>query len=462
MLNNANQANPFRTPDPSPTGSRSNRYSGGGWDSPDARTQSFTSIRSSGFPTAAEERESFTTARSSFVQLQAEGEALLGGNPDRARPDTSSTSSGSDPYTHQNEAGLSGVLTPGTSVTDAPFRTRKKRWLGSVRKALARSTTASPEGRTRSLTTTTQQPAQYTDNPQLGNIAQAAHRSRQSFPSTSPRRSVSDAGLLSGKRGKQDWLDDELDPNDPNKKWRRTSGDNWGAPEDVALAEKERLKRQWRERSTALINLVGDGGEQLGLELPSTVSAPGRDLRNLDRTVTAEDEDWDVEAAVERRVVQVMFTVPKSRLRVVNADVDRSSILSLPQEKESSNEDSAENDIDSPLAPSGISQTGETGAGASPVANNGKLNNSPRSSPSPSRVKDLVGRFEQASSAASSPAPSGHTPSGSPAPSIRSMKIRQRQSERSLRNNRGREPLAAGGVRMRLPSEDITEFLGGS
>ena len=30
--------------------------------------------------------------------------------------------------------------------------------------------------------------------------------------------------------------------------------------------------------------------------------------------------DWDVEAAVERRVVQVMFTVPKEKLRVVNAD----------------------------------------------------------------------------------------------------------------------------------------------
>lgn len=30
------------------------------------------------------------------------------------------------------------------------------------------------------------------------------------------------------------------------------------------------------------------------------------------------DEEWDVESAVERRVVQVMFTVPKEKLRVVN------------------------------------------------------------------------------------------------------------------------------------------------
>jgi hypothetical protein len=32
------------------------------------------------------------------------------------------------------------------------------------------------------------------------------------------------------------------------------------------------------------------------------------------------EEDWDVETAVQQRVVQVMFTVPKERLRVVNAD----------------------------------------------------------------------------------------------------------------------------------------------
>lgn len=38
------------------------------------------------------------------------------------------------------------------------------------------------------------------------------------------------------------------------------------------------------------------------------------------------EEEWDVEAAVERRVVQVMFTVPKEKLRVVNGEVDRLSV----------------------------------------------------------------------------------------------------------------------------------------
>lgn len=36
-----------------------------------------------------------------------------------------------------------------------------------------------------------------------------------------------------------------------------------------------------------------------------------------------EDDEWDVERAVEQRLVQIMFTVPKERLRVVNAEVER-------------------------------------------------------------------------------------------------------------------------------------------
>ncbi|KAK1752138.1 hypothetical protein QBC47DRAFT_306091 [Echria macrotheca] len=35
------------------------------------------------------------------------------------------------------------------------------------------------------------------------------------------------------------------------------------------------------------------------------------------------DEEWDVERAVEQRLVQVMFTVPKERLRVVNAEIEK-------------------------------------------------------------------------------------------------------------------------------------------
>ncbi|KAK3984071.1 hypothetical protein QBC44DRAFT_253711 [Cladorrhinum sp. PSN332] len=40
-----------------------------------------------------------------------------------------------------------------------------------------------------------------------------------------------------------------------------------------------------------------------------------------------DDDDWDVERAVEQRLVQIMFTVPKERLRVVNAEVECASVF---------------------------------------------------------------------------------------------------------------------------------------
>jgi len=48
-----------------------------------------------------------------------------------------------------------------------------------------------------------------------------------------------------------------------------------------------------------------------------------------------DDDEWDIERAVENRVVQVMFTVPKEKLRVVNHDVndDRSEVGSLRSKK---------------------------------------------------------------------------------------------------------------------------------
>ncbi|EXJ77684.1 hypothetical protein A1O3_09913 [Capronia epimyces CBS 606.96] len=47
---------------------------------------------------------------------------------------------------------------------------------------------------------------------------------------------------------------------------------------------------------------------------------PGVTLDDHDGEFEDEDDDWDVETAVQKRVVQVMFTVPKEKLRVVNAD----------------------------------------------------------------------------------------------------------------------------------------------
>ncbi len=44
--------------------------------------------------------------------------------------------------------------------------------------------------------------------------------------------------------------------------------------------------------------------------------------KRRDNDLDGSDEEWDVESAVEKRVVQVMFTVPKEKLRVVNRGPD--------------------------------------------------------------------------------------------------------------------------------------------
>jgi hypothetical protein len=377
ILNNAANTNPFKTPTDSPTHERSSHTSEDGPQSPtDPRTQSLTSIRSIGYA----EVDSFRTAQSSFAHLQAEGEALLGGNPERPRPGTASSSSNTYRDTDHSSS-RAATATPATSFAPDPAnisrpvtRERRRSWLGSVRRVLIRSTSGAE--RTRSLTTTMPYQEPYTDNP-ISPVSPTNAENRKSMPaSTSPRRAASDASFWKSKRGAQDWADDEQDP-----RWKRSAGDDWGAPEDVALAERERVRQEWRSRGNLLVNL----GAVNDTDAPQTpihshqLGIPATDERP---STPVSEADWDVEAAVERRVVQVMFTVPKSKLRVVNADVDGSSLMS--------------------------DDVGEASVG------------------SPSRVKNLAGRFEKLSSSPrASPIPS-------PAGSIKSVKVRGKGSKASL------------------------------
>ena len=412
ILHHAANANPFKTPDASPTTDGGNRGSNM-WQAPsaDPRTRSFTSIRSTG-----READLFTTARSSFMVLQAEGEVLLGGNPERTRPNTSSTSNGSNSQSNQTESSESrqGNTTAATSTTEGLTRRRRMSFLGSVRRALARTTSSAD--RTRSLTAATMDFEAYKDDPEPEHVNEysTSENRKSMLASVPPRRSASDASFWRSKRGKQDWLEEEMDPNDPRAKWKRRSGDDWGTPEDLVLAEKERLRREWRERGNLLINLTEDDR----LPTPTTPITPGQlgvpgfpTNNEMDRPRTPADElEWDVEAAVERRVVQVMFTVPRSKLRVVNADVDDTSLLSSPKEN-----NSKENIAESVNA-----------RGASPPG-----------SSTPSRVRDLAGKFEQLSNSDLRGSPR-MSPRPSPAPSIKSMKLRARGSAASLATQRTR------------------------
>ena len=206
--------------------------------------------------------ESFKTARTSFVQLQAEGEALLGGRRD-------------DPYgraaaatTRSNTTPVSPTYYPDLVPAALHSRKRPQGLMGSIRRAIGAISTG--DSRSFSLTTATTSSAQM----------QYPDRSASSSPNKSrpivPRRAASDGGhLLRQKRGRKDWQvpagtwepyhDTDPDPGD------------WGPePADARAAE----------------------------------------------------EDWDVENAATQRDVQVMFTVPKTRLRVVNDDMDRASLRS--------------------------------------------------------------------------------------------------------------------------------------
>jgi len=412
MLNNVAPGNPFNTPSGSPTQDKPYRETETGRISPvDPRTRSLTSNRSIG----TGETDVFYPARSSFPHLQAEGEALLGGNPELPRPRPSSSQSNSN---HDIDTSHSRIATvpPATlyaldlSAASRPVtRERRRSWLGSVRRVLTRS--ASGAERTRSLTIAASQHEPYKDTPVFP-VEKRETGTRMSLPAadTSPRRAASDASFWRNRRGKQDWLEDEQDPT-----WRRNAGDDWGAPEDVAMAKRERQRQEWRERGTRLVNI--DNGDQ---RLPTPRTPIGPDHLGVeapeDRPCTpASEADWDVEAAVERRVVQVMFTVPKSKLRVVNADVDESSILSLP--------------YDSP-GKDGEKSRDETG------------------SPS-GRVKNLAGRFEQmnnSNSTRSSPRPS---PRPSPSPSIKSTKTRANPTTTLV----GEQGLSKGDGTSRLTKE---------
>jgi hypothetical protein len=154
-------------------------------------------------------------------------------------------------------------------------------------------------------------------------------------------------------------MDDEADA-------RRNEGDDWGAPEDRIDRDRD------SERGKRLSGMTG-------------------------ATSDDEDEDWDVEAAVERRVVQVMFTVPRARLRVVNAEVERddSSVFSVPVEKGRGLDRSTDGEGDKD--------------GLDDERREDDESPSPGSS-SPGRVRELVDLFQ--------------TKSKSPASSVRSGKTR--------------------------------------
>ncbi|KAF2718612.1 hypothetical protein K431DRAFT_287494 [Polychaeton citri CBS 116435] len=222
---------------------------------------------SGGVPNSAgTDADSFTTARSSnFIQLQAEGEALLGGRPTVGRD---------DPYGRAMATVLgqsSQAESDGLYGIPNAIPPRRRGLMGSLRRAIGVMAPAGP--RSMSLTTNSEQ--QYA---QMGRSASSSPtKEHPSRIGSSPRRALSDGGaLLRQKRGKHDWQDEQ----------------HWAPYRDDPDA--------------------GDWGQ---------VGRTSLEKRQA-------EEEWDVEDAAQKRDVQFLFTVPKSRLRVVNEDIERASMRS--------------------------------------------------------------------------------------------------------------------------------------
>lgn len=167
----------------------------------------------------------------------------------------------------------SGALPPSTSMS--PVR-RGPGWMGSIRRVLS----GSVHDRTPEIDTF----------PLSGNSqpAYVPYRDRSASPnkrnSTAPRRTASDGStFLRTKRGKEDWsADSETNAWEPYRDEPDTG--DWGqAGPGSPPSQQEQFKK------------------------------------------TEADVDWDIERAAATRDVQVMFTMPKARLRVVNPDDDKST-----------------------------------------------------------------------------------------------------------------------------------------
>jgi len=227
--------------------------------------------------------DSFMTAKSSFVHLQNEGEALLGGRPTMDRDDPYQRAMAAHSTTADNTGPIFGSYDRSTLPSLPPRR--RQGWMGSLRRAI--NAVAAGD---RSFSFNSMSGEQFAEQERAASNSPTKDRRRVVIGST-PRRAISDGGaLLRQKRGQKDWQEPR-NPFEPYHDDPDAAGGDWGEP----LPERSSLD------------------EKLVLN-------------------TGPEDDWDVEGAASKRDVQVMFTVPKTRLRVVNAsDMDRMSVRSASE-----------------------------------------------------------------------------------------------------------------------------------
>ncbi|GAM82855.1 hypothetical protein ANO11243_008410 [Dothideomycetidae sp. 11243] len=219
-------------------------------------------------------RTTFHQPQMSFDQMRSDGELMLGFPSDQQkqripRPPSSL-------YSHDE---------PTASVTPMSPARRRMGWVGSLRKALGTYTQLDRSGSAASIS-----------NPMPLDTSVPLYTDRSITPSPTrnrPQRTASDSStFLRLKRGKGDWDPTSADGNAWEPYRDEPDGGDWGEPESAS---------------------------------PTRSRPPVHDLSAV------HDDEWDIENAANKRDFQVMFTVPKARLRVVNADPDRASMRSVSE-----------------------------------------------------------------------------------------------------------------------------------
>ncbi|OTB08070.1 hypothetical protein M426DRAFT_317178 [Hypoxylon sp. CI-4A] len=235
---------------------------------------------------------SYNTARSGFAALQAEGPALLmtGAKPKPKQNNNKNRNDDEDDDIIIDE-------TPGSPSKSKP---RRRSWLGSLRRALSSasrrdSTAGREQGRD-----------VYDDDYGMSGEAEVGdYEGRLGGLSGI----AAAGGLLRRKSGRGAWEAVEQ---------QQQSQSQSQSPGYYGRGKKGKEKGV-ADRRSGMYAQVGDGDEE------------------------DYDDEWDIEKAVERRLVQVMFTVPREPLRVVNASPDMESgkdvVVIDPEEDSSSSLD---------------------------------------------------------------------------------------------------------------------------
>jgi hypothetical protein len=285
------------------------------------------------------------------------GHIYSGSNPP---PSSGSATSSSFTTAHTSQS-LSALRTEGESLLSQPnenvsqgspskrkaatfsLRRQQGSWLGSLKRVfnVAEEAGSMGSGSVRSSPTRGYRSPSFSSSP-----TRADYGVTSGSGSLVPRRAVSaTATMWRRKQGKDDWQDSAEPTEDRRANTLTLDGSGL-----------------WRSR-------LGDHRE-------------GQD-GGVDVDNGGEEEEWDIERAVERRVVQVMFTVPKEKLRVVNQDI----------QDESSETGSLTDSIK-------IIQPSEAEIIAAPTEveqgqeQEGRRNGSPVSSKGKGRVQEIVERLE--------------------------------------------------------------------